>query len=50
MVHTLAEDPSSTLGSDGGGPSIAQRLDSYLERIKDSILLIRRKPGSLSLA
>lgn len=36
---TGAAPPSNTLGSDGGGPSIAQRFDSYLERINDSILL-----------
>lgn len=30
--------PSSTLGSVGGGPSLAHRLDSYLLRINDSIL------------
>ena len=30
---------SRTLGSGGGGPSFAHRRDSYLERMKDSILL-----------
>lgn len=37
--HTAVDLPSNTLGSDGGGPSIAQRLDSYLDRMNDSILL-----------
>jgi hypothetical protein len=38
--------PSSTDGSDGGGPSIAHRRDSYLERMNESILLYQRiKPG-----
>ncbi len=32
---------SSTDGSLGGGPSIAHRLDSYFDRMKDSILLRR---------
>lgn len=31
--------PSRTEGSEGGGPSIAHLRDSYLERMKDSILL-----------
>ena len=31
--------PSRTDGSEGGGPSLAHRRDSYFERIKDSILL-----------
>lgn len=30
---------SSTDGSVGGGPSIAQRRDSYFERMNESILL-----------
>jgi hypothetical protein len=30
---------SRTAGSEGGGPSIAQRFDSYFDRINDSILL-----------
>ena len=30
---------SSVDGSEGGGPSIAHRRDSYFERMKDSILL-----------
>lgn len=30
---------SNVEGSAGGGPSIAHRRDSYLERIKESILL-----------
>ena len=33
---------SRTAGSEGGGPSIAQRRDSYFERMKDSILLCVR--------
>lgn len=36
--ETPAPD-SRTEGSVGGGPSIAHRRDSYLERMKDSILL-----------
>lgn len=40
-AETPAPD-SRTEGSAGGGPSIAQRRDSYLERIKDSILLLVR--------
>ena len=32
--------PSKTDGSSGGGPSNAHRRDSYLERMKDSILLM----------
>ena len=35
----LPPPPSSTEGSRGGGPSIAQRRDSYFERMNDSILL-----------
>jgi hypothetical protein len=31
--------PSRTDGSEGVGPSMAHRRDSYFERIKDSILL-----------
>lgn len=31
--------PSRTPGSEGGGPSRAQRRDSYFDRMKDSILL-----------
>lgn len=31
--------PSRTDGSEGEGPSMAHRRDSYFERIKDSILL-----------
>jgi hypothetical protein len=31
--------PSRTLGSEGGGPSRAQRRESYFDRMKDSILL-----------
>lgn len=31
--------PSRMDGSEGGGPSMAHRRVSYLERIKDSILL-----------
>jgi hypothetical protein len=38
-LHTDVDPPSSTLGSDGGGPSMAQRFDSYLDRINESILL-----------
>lgn len=35
------EEPLSNVeGSSGGGPSRAQRRDSYLERMKDSILLV----------
>lgn len=36
--ETPAPD-SRTEGSVGGGPSMAQRRDSYLDRMKDSILL-----------
>jgi len=36
---SAGEPPSRTLGSGGGGPSFAHRRDSYLERMKDSILL-----------
>jgi hypothetical protein len=36
---TTIESSSSMDGSAGGGPSIAQRRDSYFDRMKDSILL-----------
>lgn len=39
LVLAPAPPCSSTLGSLGGGPSNAHRRDSYLDRIKDSILL-----------
>ena len=39
-VSSVDSPPSRTLGSEGGGPSMAQRRDSYFDRMKDSILLI----------
>lgn len=41
-MRTELEDPpdSKTDGSDGGGPSIAHRRDSYFDRMKDSTLLL----------
>lgn len=36
------EVSSRTEGSAGGGPSKAHRRDSYLERMKDSILLLKQ--------
>ena len=36
---------SSVDGSDGGGPSIAHRRDSYFERMNDSILLLHASAG-----
>jgi hypothetical protein len=38
---------SSDLGSEGSGPSMAHRLVSYFERIKDSILLSRQRANRL---
>lgn len=32
-------------GSSGGGPSMAHRRDSYLERMKDSTLLLEKSDG-----
>jgi hypothetical protein len=42
VVAVDAAEPLSSIdGSIGGGPSSAQRLDSYLDRMKDSNLLWR---------
>jgi hypothetical protein len=39
VAFSADEPPSRALGSEGKGPSRAQRCDSYFDRIKDSILL-----------
>ena len=38
MVRVAPLSSSRTEGSEGGAPSIAQRRDSYLDRMNDSIL------------
>lgn len=39
LASAVIELPSRVAGSEGGGPSKAQRRDSYFDRMKDSILL-----------
>lgn len=41
-LTTSASPSESSVSGGGGGPCIAQRFDSYLERMKDSILLFHR--------
>lgn len=38
-ISPMDDPPSRMAGSEGGGPSSAQRRDSYFDRINDSILL-----------
>lgn len=38
-ISAVDDPPSRMAGSEGGGPSRAQRRDSYFDRMNDSILL-----------